>query len=613
MLSSNQDQTHSQPVNSDSVSAGTEQLFLKERAVTSAVENYQQVVAALSRELNISELSVRILLSRGLKNREEILNFLQPNFRDQLPNPNTILNMCKAAELSLEAIEKGLQISVFHDFDVDGISSGAQVFLYLKHLGAKVNTYTPNRFAEGYGLSSNAVEILAKNGTQLLITLDCGISNVSEITLAKRLGLQTIVIDHHLPSKLPPADVIVDPEQEHCPFAPFKLCAAGLSWMFLVVLRQEARKRPNFTHIDFDSDAADPKNYLDLAALGTICDMVPLVGINRTLAVKGLSQMANSTRLGIRELKKVAGAAQTTRFSSSHVAFGLGPRINAAGRLDDASQVVELLTTNDAFKAEQIAVNINRLNNKRKDVEDYVKASCLEQISASEKLKSAPALALYGEDFHLGVIGIVAQRMVEAFAVPSAVMAPGELIGKGGKKEAVIKGSVRSVPGFHVADALKSLSELLLGHGGHAEAGGFSLAFDKLSAFQEAFCEKAREVLAARPAGPSITADLELKFADINFTFAEELSRLAPFGVGNPTPVFFSQDIVVDSAMQVAGKHLRLRLLQGKQAFNAVAWSMAGHANLRKGQHIACTYNVEINTYQGISSVQLSLKKAWAM
>ena len=562
------------------------------------------------KEFSLSKVAAKILVGRGLRTRSEIEGFLNPTLKAHLPNPTSVLNIVPAADLILSFVESKKQITIYTDFDVDGLSSGAQLFLYLEALGARVNSYTPSRFTEGYGLVMPALEKLVAAGTELLITVDCGISSHRELEFAARRGMRTVVIDHHLPNGKCPADVVVDPAQEGCPFQDYKLCAAGLVWMMLIVLRQRLKEQALERGKPLAKEPPDPKSFLDLAALGTICDMVPLVSVNRVIAHRGIEALKTSKRPGLVALKQVSGIDNHPRFGAGHVAFNLGPRINAAGRLADANEVFRLLTTKDSLKARAIADSINRLNEQRRTVEDEVKQDCLEYLAANPEIASRAALALFGESYHLGVIGIVAQRLVEAFNKPAAVMAPGEAT-ISGKICPVIKGSVRSVRGFHVADALQALSPLLVTHGGHAEAGGFSLLAENLVAFQQGFSELALGVLGVSSGVKTVRADLEVSLADVDFCLAEELQRFAPFGVGNPTPVLVTYGVDIQTTALIGEKHLKLRVTDGKYFHNVVAWSMYNHPLLRKGQRVNIAYVPEINSFNGVASVQLHLKEVW--
>jgi len=601
--------TQSEALPPDTASESVATRVLLRNSLAQAVEGDAKLLASLS---GISEVSARILLARGIVEAKQVADFLSPNLRNQLPNPATIKNIGAAASLILDFVESGELITIYNDFDVDGISSAAQLLIFLRALGAKVDVYTPSRFSEGYGLVLSAVERLGKLGTKLLVTVDCGISSLREFALASSLGMKSIVLDHHIPgSELPPADVVVDPAQNGCPFGEHKLAAAGLVWMLLIVLRQQAKERFRNESGEDSREIPDPKEFLDLAALGTICDMVPLVGVNRVIAHRGVEALRISSRPGIAALRRVAGAENNPRFGAGQVAFALGPRINAAGRLANASDVVLMLTTDDSLRARAIADAIDRLNEQRRQIEDEVKLSCLSFLAQYPAHLEHAGLALFGADFHIGVIGIVAQRMVEKFHRPTAVMAPGELMLGSGERKPVVKGSVRSVSGFHVAEVLQSLAPLLLSHGGHREAGGFSLEFSKLEEFQSAFVRKADEVLGKGKLAREILADVEAEFAAIDFDLVNELMRFAPFGVGNPAPVLITKGVDIESVSLFGDKHLRVRFSQGRYHLNGIGWGMGGNNLLRKGMRVNLAYQPEINTYQGVSSVQLNLREIW--
>ncbi len=562
----------------------------------------------LQSSLGLHKVVAQILANRGVCDPTSAKSFLAPTLREHLPDPKEILNIVPAADIILKAVAEQKQITVYTDFDVDGVSSGAQLFLYLKKLGAKVTTYVPNRFVEGYGLADLAVENLRKGGTELLITLDCGITNVAQIERLKKYGIQCVVVDHHEPGKeLPPADAVVDPAQKNCPFQEHKLAAAGLVWMLLIVLRDRAK----IMLPDVDaSTLPHPKDFLDLAALGTICDMVPLSGVNRLIAHRGIDALRESPRLGVIALKDVARIVSNKRFSSGHVSFGIGPRINAAGRLGDASQVLSLLTTEDSLEARRLADAIDRLNQQRKSVEGEVRDACRKQLEDNPALLDRNGIALFGKEFHIGVIGIAAQRIVEEFHRPSAVMAPGTMV-RGGKVEPVIKGSVRAVRGFHVAEVLEELSDVLVAHGGHAQAGGFTLLSENLEAFQEGFAAAADARLTNDMLTPEISVDAEIPLTDIDFELTEQLAKLAPFGVGNPSPILLTRRVTIESCSQLKGEHVRLKVSQGDCVRAAIAWNMFSHPLLRKGKEVDIAYQVELNIYQGISSVQLTIKELW--
>ncbi len=573
-------------------------------------ESTTEFLAELVRDLNISEIAAKILLARGISSVEEARNFLSPTLRNNLPDPSTIKNITKAADIIISTIEAGEIITVYNDFDVDGISSGAQLYLFLQAIGGKVQNYTPSRFVEGYGLVLSAVEKVAQRGTSLLITVDCGITSVAEIKHAKKLGMKTIILDHHIPKEIPDADAVVDPAQEGCPFQSYKLAAAGLVWMLLIVLRKQLKLRWSKKIETGEIVVPDPKDYLDLASLGTICDMVPLLSLNRVIASRGVEALKQTTRVGLIALKDVAGVSGNPRFSAGHVGFGLGPRINAAGRIAEGKEVFKLLTTTDSLEAKSIAKSIDRLNTRRKQIEEIAKEDCIKMVKKSAVMTSDPALALFGVDYHIGVIGIVAQRLVEQFKKPAAVMAPADP-GNQLLAKSIIKGSVRSIKDFHVADVLSELGSILITSGGHAEAGGFSLFHENLGKFQEEFINQAKLRLKDSAYKKRISADLEVELDKIDFILVSELQKFGPFGVGNPSPVLISKDLRVESTNSIGDKHISFRVTDGQAWKNCIAWGMQRNPLLRKDKVINISYTAEIESYQGVSAVRLNIKEVW--
>ncbi len=570
----------------------------------------EKLIPELAASLGVSPRFAQILIGRGIASVEHAKRFLSPTLREDLPDPCGIKNIISGARLLLDSIKKGSRIVVYSDFDVDGLSGASQLVLFLHALGGNVGHFVPNRFREGYGVSKSALEKLIKAGTEVLVTVDCGITNYQEIHFAKQAGLKTVIIDHHEVGQLPPADVIIDPLQEGCEFKDYKLAAAGLVWMLLVVLRKEAVTVLREEIENGRCNVPNPKDFLDLAALGTICDMVPLQNLNRLIAQRGLEALEVTTRPGLVALKEIAGLSTNKKLNAGHVGFAFGPRINAAGRLGDAGEVFELLVTKDTKRAKSLAERINRLNTERRAIEEKVHLSCIEILRENLQWVERGGLAIFGEDFHLGVIGIVAQRLSEHFYKPTAIMAFGEEV-RGGELCQVIKGSVRGVPGFHVADALTELSPLLLKHGGHAQAGGFTLPVENRLEFEKQFVLVAEKCLVEDLKFRELTVDMEIELSEIDYQMVEELSRLAPFGIGNPTPVFVSYGVLIDGVNTMGNGHLRLRLTDGKHYVQAVAWNFHGHPLLTKGAQLDIAYQTTINSYQGISSVQLQLKQVW--
>ncbi|HMO18872.1 MAG TPA: single-stranded-DNA-specific exonuclease RecJ [Oligoflexia bacterium] len=568
-----------------------------------------KVAKTIASDLRINYITAFILAQRGAGNTEEARAFLSPTLRHHLPNPATLKNAEQATDLIVSAIQNKKYITIFSDFDVDGITSASQFWHVLSAAGAKLRHYVPNRLTEGYGLSIEAVEKLHKEKTELLITLDCGITNVIEIKRAKELGLGVIVVDHHeIGPEIPPADIIINPMQDGCPFQEFKMATAGIAWLLCIILIKKLEEA-NQTVAPLPSS----KDLMDLAAIGTICDMVPLTGINRLIASRGLDAIRNAPRPGIKALKEIANLPFGQRFSCSHVSFGIGPRLNAAGRLEDASLGFKLLTSSGSEEVKKAASKIHRLNQERKSLEDHARDICLGMIDKANSTsieihnRMPAAYALFDESFHIGVIGIAAQRIVEVVSKPVAVLAPAEnLIDN--KSYPLLKGSIRSIKEFHVAKALNELSHLLISHGGHAEAGGFSLIPENLNDFCKSFDEIAFEIFKNKPPEKSIKVDSLLAFKDISIQLVQELGSLAPFGIGNPSPLFLSTSVEIDHVQLIGENHIKMQLMQNGETRNAIGWRMRGHPEIIKGKTIDIIYSLELNTYKGISSVQLIVK-----
>lgn len=592
------------------VSREIEEVSLLPRLVirSDLIQDYEKTAEKISSALNIPLIVGKILSSRGFSTPEEASDFLYPSLKEHLDDPLKIKNILKASRQIIEAIEKNYSITVYCDFDVDGLTAGAQMLLLLKSMGADISAYVPSRFREGYGLAFSVVDKLKRNGTELLITVDCGISNHDEIAYAKKLGIKTLIIDHHqVGDILPCADVIVNPKQEGCEFKEYNLCAAGLVWMLSIVLIREAKQTWGEEKIQ---NIISSKELIDLAALGTICDMVPLIGMNRLIAYRGIEALRQTKRKGLIALKKSAGLSEYGTINSYQVSYVLGPRINAAGRLGDPTNVMQMLTTEHEAKARAVSESLEKLNTQRRAIEEYVLTCCISQIEQDEQLQKHKAIALYAKDYHIGVIGIAAQRLVQEYYKPSAVMAPGELL-IGGELRQVVKGSIRGIEGFDVSAALSALSDLCISCGGHTQAGGFSLEFANLETFKSAFFELTNQMITREILQRKVKTDIRARLSDIDIYVAEAIRQLAPFGMGNPSPVLVFEDLEIVQVFPVGENHLKLRVRQGESIRDAIAWKMRGHPSLRKGQRITIASSIEISTYKGISSVQLNIREVW--
>ncbi len=554
-------------------------------------EQEPEIAAAITAETKTNPVVGRILAARKHKPGDELSSYLKPELKTGLPNPAALKNLAEASKLIADVHRGGGSIAICCDFDVDGLSGGSIVHDFFNAAGVSSKVFVPDRFVDGYGLNEKTVREIAAQGFQLLLTIDFGTTNVKEILAAKALGLKTVVVDHHhISGTNPPADVFINPHQEKCGFAKGVACAAGLAWYLVVGLKRELK-----------AEVIDARNYLDLACLGTICDMVPLVGLNRVIAKKGLQLLSDSKRPGLRALRNVIGIKGNV--GCSDVSFGIGPRLNAAGRIVHGELVVELLTTSDSVKADKLARQLNELNAERQDVEAQVKEEAIKIVEKS----GGPGWAnvVWNPEFHTGVIGIVAQRLVEHFYRPSAVM--------GMDTPGIFKGSVRGIKGFSVVEALSGCSEHLLKFGGHEGAGGFSVKEENLEKFKNAFVEECRKRLEKIETEPFVDADTEATLPEITVDLVHELSGLAPFGMGNPAPLVLLKNLrVVEVRSLSQGAHLKALFSDGKRFISGVMWRQPSHPALRPNSTVDIVFRPEVNTFNGVTELQANLQAVQA-
>lgn len=551
---------------------------LKPQNLTSAQE--------IETKLKLSSVSSRILAARGFTPGEDLEKFINPSLKDGIPHPKDLKGLTEAVTLIKETIKNNEAIAITCDFDVDGLTGGAQVFDFLKRIHSKVFIFVPDRFSEGYGLNDRIINDAKTHEAKLLITIDFGTTNTKEFILAREHGIKSIVIDHHHVSENPPADVFINPKQNGCGFADASLCASGLCWFLLVGLRQEIKEASNI----------DVREFLDLAAMGTICDMVELKGPNRTLAKRGLERISDTKRIGLKNLKALAGVRNPV--GCYDVSFGLGPRINAAGRIVHGEMVIELLTTTDQSQAAKIAQKLNSLNAERQEIELSMKEIAVKNIEAKKELPFGMVVA--SKTFHTGVIGIVAQRLVEVFYRPSCVL--------GEDAKGIYKGSVRGIKGFSVIGALQETKDLLLKFGGHDGAGGFSIEEKNLTNFESLWnqvCEKSLKKLEVKPYAE---ADTEAELSEIKKETIEELESLAPFGVGNPSPQVLLKKLRVVDAQSLKGAHLKLQVSDGRVTMPALMWKTPSHPHAFPGAFIDVVAKPDLNLFNGLATLQLTLQ-----
>jgi single-stranded-DNA-specific exonuclease len=541
---------------------------------------------ALSEELAISEPVAVTLVRRGYRTAEEARRFLAA---DESHSPADFDSMAEVVERVLAAVREGRRITVHGDFDVDGVCATTVMVSTLRDLGADCDWLIPDRFDDGYGLSAKNIERLAQRGTALLITVDCGIAAAAEVRLAQELGMEVVVSDHHQPGEELPACPILHPELNDYPFT--ELCGTAVAWKLACALREAA------------GSAGDPAGDLDLVALATVADVVPLVGENRSLVRRGLEEVRRARRPGMRALLAASGC-ETSRLDEGDLAFRLGPRINAAGRLYRADAGVELFLTSDEARAEEIATELNRANGERRGAEREVDAAAEAALRAlPEELREAPGFVLAGQGWHQGVIGIVASRMVERHHLPVVVVSLDE---EGGGR-----GSGRSIPGFDLLAALEACSEHLVEFGGHRAAAGLELRAENLDAFRSAFAAHAAEVLKPDDLRRTERIDAMVGGAALGIDLAEEIAQLAPFGIGNPgVRLLVPSARVRDVRTMGEGKHSRFSLHSGAHRALGVAF---GRSSLGVGDDdpVDAAVRLEVNHWNGAVEPRVVLRELY--
>lgn len=498
----------------------------------------------------------QILYCRGLADRLAVDIFLSGE-GDSLSDPFLMKGMHTAARRILRAVASHERIVVYGDFDADGVTSTALLVHALQRLGAVVEPYIPDRVDEGYGLSLGSMEKLADRGTSLLVTVDCGISSVDEIALASARGMEVIVTDHHhAPPNLPAALAIVNPKQPACPY-PFKLLAGvGVAFKLAQAVASLAG----------DPAAVEEMVQLtDLVALGTVADLVPLTGENRTLVKRGLRRLNQAVRPGIRALSRVA---RLGKVDSGAIAFALGPRLNAAGRMGDAWNAYHILLTESDTEADELAVALESANLDRQDL--TARLCSLARAQLLESGADNKIAIVSGPEYRAGVVGLVAGRLAEEFYRPALVLEMGTHTSRG---------SARSIPGFHMARALDQCDDLLIRHGGHAQAAGFTVDNCRLEQFRERLLQIAETELAGVAPEPALAIDAELEAGQIRWETLDWIDRLAPFGYGNEQPLLVSRRLRICGGARLVGRdHLKARFVPqgGGQVVDAIGFRMAG-------------------------------------
>lgn len=545
-------------------------------------------VEALSRS-GVPPLLARLLVNRGIAEPQAASSYLSPTL-STLHDPLLLSGMEKAVDRLCLALSRGERVCVHGDYDVDGVTSVALLVSFFRAVGFDCFSYIPKRLTEGYGLSGHGVKTAADAGAKVMVTVDCGISSVAEAMLCREAGIDLIVTDHHAPpDELPDAHAVVNPLQPGCRF-PFKsLAGVGVAFHLVIALRAKLRALGRFR-----GNEPDLREYLDLVALGTVADVVPLLGANRVLVSYGLKQLSASKRAGVQALKKVAGVSGEVGCGT--VGFRLAPRINAAGRLEDAALGLELLLTGDGEKAKAIAAALDDSNAERQTIERATLEEARAML-ADGACRGRKSIVLGSKLWHPGVVGIVASRIAELFHRPVILFALEDGTGRG---------SGRSIPRFHLLDAIRSCADHLLRYGGHSHAAGLSIAEEELERFALSFDEVAAGALDAEALTPVVAFDAELAPVEVTEALPLELERMKPYGMGNPEPVFLLKGAEVVDSRVLNGGHLKLRLSRDRRSFDAIAFGLG-----EKGvpsDRIDILFSPSINEWNGRKSLQLIVK-----
>ena len=548
----------------------------------------KEEIMTLSEACKIPPALAVILMNRGIATEKAVAAYMKKSL-ENVHNPLTLDDMELACERIQQAILQKEKIVIYGDYDVDGITATSIVYKFLKSVGADVSYYIPDRFSEGYGINVMAVNKLARCGVTLMITVDCGIASIGEIEFAKTQGMDVIVTDHHTcREELPKAVAVINPKRADSAYAFSGLAGAGVAFKLVLAM---AIKLGMSTKEVF-------AEYVELAAIGTIADVVPLVDENRVIAEKGIKSLSNTKNKGIKALlASVIGDGK--EIDSTAVAFFLAPRLNAAGRMDNAGIAVELLISENDDDAEKICAELDALNSKRKQEEQIVHK---EAAALLEKEGEKLVYVLSGDGWNHGVVGIVASKICEQLYRPCI------LISFDGDKG---KGSGRSVPEMNLFDALLDSEELLSAFGGHAQAAGLSVNRTELEAFKQKINAYAKENINEEELVPKLKIDCNLDGASVTMASARMIETLAPFGEGNEQPVFSMTNlkVIASGTMGADGRHLRMRVSDGRNVFSAVGFGMGEYLSLvQEGNMISIAFTMNINTYQGTESLQLILK-----
>jgi single-stranded-DNA-specific exonuclease len=549
----------------------------------------KQISETLSADLGIDKQLSTLLTQRGITDFESARQFFRPDL-GQLHDPYLMKDMDLAVGRLTKAIETGEKILVYGDYDVDGTTSVALFYGFIRTRYDNLDYYIPDRYAEGYGVSWQSIDFAQENGFTLIVTLDCGIKSVDKVEEAKKRGIDFIICDHHRPGdELPDAIAVLDPKRNDCNYPYKELTGCGVGFKFLQAFA---------THHHIDS--SELFTYLDLLVISIAADIVPITGENRILAYYGIQALNAAPRIGIKALAEIAGLKGS--IDIGNVVFALSPRINAAGRIKHAKEAVRLMLSNDAEEAKAFADEINAYNQDRRTFDSSITEEALSMIEGDTWLTKAKSTVLYKEDWHKGVIGIVASRCIEKYYRPTIILT---------QSHGKATGSARSVPGFDLYEAIEACSDLLEQYGGHTFAAGLTMQLENVETFRQRFDEIVRSQILPEQLIPMITVDLQLQLKDIKQKFYNIVRQMGPFGPENMTPTFESKDVKLKGKPTIMKeKHIKFDVQQDDSpVFTVIGFGMAQYfKELVDANTFSICYQIEENNFRDQKSLQLFLK-----
>ena len=555
-------------------------------------------VVSLSSEINVNETLANMLVNRGINTFQKAKDYFRPDL-DKLHDPYLMQDMDKAVDRLIQAISAEEKILIYGDYDVDGTTSVALVYGYLSQFYQHLEFYIPDRYKEGYGISERGVRYAAEENFKLVISLDCGIKAIEKVKLAKDLGVDFIICDHHTPGEeLPPAVAILDPKRLDCNYPYKELSGCGVGFKLIQGYAMKTNK-----------DASKVTAYLDLLAISIAADIVPITGENRILAFYGIERLNNNPRPGIKALMLKSNLVEK-EIDISDIVFKIGPRINASGRLEHAKASVELLISKDLDDAMRRAEIVDTVNAARKNFDENITREALQMIEERDVVQQMKSTVLFKEDWHKGVIGIVASRCIEKYYRPTIILT---------ESNNKATGSARSVYDFNIYEAISECSDLLEQFGGHKYAAGLTMSVANVAAFQEKFERVVSSRIQDVHLMPVLEVDDEILLDQINYKFYNILKQMAPFGPGNPEPIFYANQVYAEDVRILKEKHLRFNVVQNGQVTKPVciAFGMADRTKyedeivykmLKQKMRFDLAFEIRENTFRNNSSLQLYVK-----